>query len=113
MGPSGPAAEFLRSNSVAAPQVGDVRGSRIAIRANTQTIGGEFVSVPNVREQIVPGKVPVRVRIYETATAPAPAPTLAYFHGGGFVVGDLDTIDPVCRRLALAAHCTVVSVDYR
>ena len=36
-----------------------------------------------------------------------------YYHGGGFVIGDLDTHDEVCRRLALQSQATVVSVDYR
>ena len=40
-------------------------------------------------------------------------PTLAYFHGGGFVVGGLDTHDNICQRLATESGWTVVSVDYR
>jgi acetyl esterase len=39
--------------------------------------------------------------------------TLVYFHGGGWGVGSPETHDPLCRRLALMGHCTVVSVDYR
>jgi acetyl esterase len=38
---------------------------------------------------------------------------LVYFHGGGWVIGNLDTHDGVCRQLCNAAHCVVVSVDYR
>lgn len=38
---------------------------------------------------------------------------VVYFHGGGFVVGDLDTHDNVCRRMAYLSNCLVVSVDYR
>ncbi len=41
------------------------------------------------------------------------APTTVYFHGGGWVIGDLDTHDPQCRRLANAARTRVVAVDYR
>ena len=40
-------------------------------------------------------------------------PTITYFHGGGFVVGDLDTIDVTCRTMALLCDAVVVSVDYR
>jgi acetyl esterase len=40
-------------------------------------------------------------------------PVLIYFHGGGWVVGDLDTHDALCRQLANAGECAVISVDYR
>ncbi|UPV74311.1 alpha/beta hydrolase fold domain-containing protein [Halorussus limi] len=54
----------------------------------------------------------VRVRIYD----PAPGeqrPAVVYFHGGGWVAGNLDTHDGVARSLANEADCVVVSVDYR
>ena len=40
-------------------------------------------------------------------------PALAFFHGGGWTIGDLDTHDVLCRQLALGARCAVFSVDYR
>jgi acetyl esterase len=40
-------------------------------------------------------------------------PVLIFYHGGGYVIGDLDTHDYVCRKIANAAGCAVVSVDYR
>jgi len=40
-------------------------------------------------------------------------PALVYYHGGGWVIGDLDTHDVTCRQLAEAAGCAVVSVNYR
>ncbi|ADJ15455.1 alpha/beta hydrolase [Halalkalicoccus jeotgali] len=54
----------------------------------------------------------VRVRIYD----PDPdetLPAVVYFHGGGWVVGNLDTHDGVARSLAIEGECVVVSVDYR
>ena len=43
----------------------------------------------------------------------SPAPTLVYFHGGGFVVGSINTHAALCRRLAADSGCAVVSVEYR
>jgi len=54
----------------------------------------------------------VRVRIYAPVGVHGAAPVLLYFHGGGGVVGDLDTHDVPCRALCREADCTVVSVEY-
>jgi acetyl esterase len=48
-----------------------------------------------------------------TPKAEAPFPVLIYYHGGGWVFGNLDTHDNVCRFLSEGAGCVVVSVDYR
>ena len=69
--------------------------------------------VASVRDHRVPvagGGVTVRVF---TPRAPGPLPALVYFHGGGWVTGDLDTHEGICRTLANAARCVVASVDYR
>jgi acetyl esterase len=57
------------------------------------------------------GAVPAR--IYLPVGLEEPAPVLVYFFGGGWVLGSIDAIDPVCRRLAAATPCAVVSVGYR
>jgi acetyl esterase len=59
------------------------------------------------------GKIPLR--LYRPLGSPADAvlPVLVYYHGGGFVIGDLDTHDVLCRQLANGAGCAVVAVDYR
>ncbi|MCR9164536.1 MAG: alpha/beta hydrolase [Nannocystaceae bacterium] len=54
----------------------------------------------------------VRLRIYVPPGVQGDAPVLVYFHGGGGVVGDLDTHDVPCRMLSREADCAVVSVDY-
>jgi len=51
------------------------------------------------------------LRIY-TPIGTGPFPAVVYFHGGGWVLGSRDTHDVLCRRLANAARCVVVSVDY-
>jgi acetyl esterase len=55
---------------------------------------------------------PLRARVYDCAQG-AMRPTLIYFHGGGFVYGDLDSHDAICRRLANAGDLRVISVEYR
>lgn len=72
--------------------------------------------VAMTREYSVPGKGgSFQVRNYRGArTFPDEAlPVQVYFHGGGWVIGDLDSHDWVCRAVANAANCAVVSVDYR
>jgi acetyl esterase len=56
------------------------------------------------------GEVPVR--LYRPA-AEGRLPAIAYYHGGGFVIGSVETHDGTCRALANATGCAVVSVDYR
>jgi acetyl esterase len=56
---------------------------------------------------------PVAARLYTPAGAPASGPGLVYFHGGGFVIGDLETHDAHCRRLAAFSGARVMAVDYR
>ena len=57
---------------------------------------------------------PVPVRLYGPRPAGgAPLPLLVYFHGGGFVIGNLESHDSLCRRLANGAECLVAAVDYR
>jgi len=58
------------------------------------------------------GDVRIPVRVY-VPRMQRDLPVLVYFHGGGWVVGDLDTSDWLCRSMFLAADYTVFSVDYR
>jgi acetyl esterase/lipase len=53
------------------------------------------------------------VRVYRPAGSPGTLPVVVYFHGGGFVMGTLETHDPYCRGLTTEAGVMVVSVDYR
>jgi acetyl esterase len=57
--------------------------------------------------------IPLRMYRPLAAGADHPLPALVYFHGGGWVIGDLDTHDTLCRELANGAGCAVISVDYR
>jgi acetyl esterase len=74
---------------------------------------GEPERVASVENRTLPGPAgEIPVRIYKPE-ARGPLPALVFFHGGGFVLCNLDTHDNVCRSLANQAGCAVVSVDYR
>ncbi|MEM8766478.1 MAG: alpha/beta hydrolase [Pseudomonadota bacterium] len=69
--------------------------------------------IGRIEDQMIPGPAgEIPVRIYHP-TSDGPHPILVNFHGGGWVIGDLDTADSASRSLAEAASCIVVSVDYR
>ena len=70
--------------------------------------------VAEVRALSAPGPLgDIPLRLYRPAGAGERAPGLVYYHGGGWLLGSLDSHDVVCRRFANAAGCVVVSVDYR
>ncbi len=79
----------------------------------TQPEPAEVALVRDLQAEGPHGAIPLRLyRGLGTALDTA-LPVLVYFHGGGFVIGDLDTHDVLCRELANAADCAVVAVDYR
>jgi acetyl esterase len=73
------------------------------------------ITMAEVRDLSAPGPHgPIGLRLYRPTTAAAqPAPALVYYHGGGWVIGDLDTHDVLCRELAHRSGCVVTAVDYR
>ena len=76
-------------------------------------MSGDPPPVANVENRRIPGPAgEIPVRIYAPQGA-APFPVLVFYHGGGWVIGSLDTHDGTCRQLANGAGCVVVSVDYR
>ena len=83
------------------------------VRESTTAYPKLDVPLRGVVDQAIPGPGgPLPIRIY-TPTGKAPFPIVVYFHGGGWVVGDLDTQDMICRGLCHGAGSVVVSVDYR
>jgi acetyl esterase len=90
--------------------------AHVARRIYRDTRAALSPKAPEVAEAkllIAPG--PVALRAYRPAgsTPDEALPALVYFHGGGWVIGDLDTHDVLCRQLAYGARCAVYSVDYR
>jgi acetyl esterase len=76
-------------------------------------LGGAPVEVAAVDDRTIPGPAgDLGVRVYTPHGEP-PFPIVVWFHGGGWVVGTLDSYDPVCRALAAAVPAVVVAVDYR
>ncbi len=88
-----------------------VAEARQALRTLFSTGGPE--PVHKVEDRQIPGPAGgLPVRTY-TPAGKGPLPVLVYFHGGGWVLGDLETHDSTCRTLANAAGCIVMAVDYR
>jgi len=76
-------------------------------------LGGPEEPVAEVANRSVPGPAgPIAVRVYRPVLNET-LPALVFFHGGGWVICNLDTHDRLCRNLANAARCVVICVDYR
>ncbi len=86
--------------------------ARKAIEAMRATAGEpeRVAKVENRTFRGPAGNLPVRIY---TPDGRGPFPVLVYFHGGGWVVGSIETVDASCRSLANLAGCIVVSADYR
>lgn len=78
-------------------------------------LDAKFEEVARLEQIRIPGPAgEIRVNLYAPqAKAAGRLPLLVYFHGGGFVVGSLESYDKLCRVLANRAGCLVASVDYR
>jgi acetyl esterase len=81
--------------------------ARMAHLSETEHLAGEGPAVAHVADDTVAG---VPVRTYEPENADG---TIAYLLGGGWVLGNLESVDAVCRALANAAGARVISIDYR
>ena len=89
--------------------------AREAFVAMMGLVGPKDVPIGKAVNHIIPaphGEIPAR--IYTPVAAAAEAlPTLVFFHGGGWVIGNIETHDWLCRILANEAACRVISVEYR
>jgi acetyl esterase len=106
------------------PLLRQLRAERVAAGFRPPyELGVEAARVANGQPALADPPEPVRriddvdtdgvlVRIIR-GTDESPAPILVYFHGGGWVMGGLDEVEPSCRRLANAARCAVAAVAYR
>lgn len=90
--------------------------ARAFFAAGRTVMQPEPAEVAEVRELEARGpNGPVKLRLYRAmgSAAGAVLPVLVYYHGGGWVLGDLESHDQACRAIANAAGCCVVAVDYR
>jgi acetyl esterase len=88
--------------------------ARAEMRWQTRLVAGPLRPVHEVVDGALPGPAgPLPYRLYRPGPGGASMPVLVFFHGGGFVQGDLETHDAACRELAMEAGCAVISVDYR
>jgi len=92
-----------------------VEQARAEARKGTPVVTGPPRPMARVESVSIPGpEGELAARLYVALGAPQPPqPLLVYFHGGGWVIGDLDTHDGLCRFLAEHGGCRVLSVDYR
>lgn len=90
-------------------------GAREMFAQSVAALDMEPVEVGRIEDRTIPNADggPMRVRLYHPQGAQGKPPILVYFHGGGFVIGSIETHDRVCRYLCRAAGILVMSVDYR
>ena len=103
---------FVREGTPPVSKLTPTAARRLAREVNRRlTSPPEAVAVvKNTKISGPSAQIPLRVYIPREGKI---LPVLAYFHGGGWVLGDLDSVDSLCRSLAKAANCVVVSVNYR
>jgi len=87
--------------------------ARVAIETMFAAFRGQPAEVANVEDRKIQGPGgQISVRIYRPAGS-GPFGALIYFHGGGWVIGNIETHDVTCRELTAGAGCVTISVDYR
>jgi acetyl esterase len=89
----------------------NVRQARAAILAGRELVGGAAIEPVTTKDLLLPNDIPAR--LYRPGDLPEGSPLLLFFHGGGFVIGDIDSHDHLCRFLARNAGVRVLSVGYR
>jgi acetyl esterase len=94
-------------------------GARRQVRRSALVTARPTPRVAAVADLTIPGPAgPLPARRYDPPPAPAAGagaarPALVFYHGGGFVFGDLDSHDELCRMLCFHAQVTVIAIDYR
>lgn len=88
--------------------------ARAHLEASSGLVAGPATTGVRTRDVDIPtGDDRIPARLYEPVNLPAGSPLLIYFHGGGWVIGSIDSHGPICRYLARNAQVRVLSVGYR
>ncbi len=92
----------------------DPVATRVSNSTLTQTLDERDVRVAEIKPVSIPGPAgTIAARHYRPPNGGSPAPLLVFFHGGGWVFGDLDSHDSACRLISRDAGVHVLAVDYR
>jgi acetyl esterase len=88
--------------------------ARAAMHPLFAAVAAKDVAIGKTEMVAIPGSAgAIPARVYTPVAAGATLPAVLFFHGGGFVLGDLDTYDGLCRTLANESGTRLISVDYR
>ena len=97
-----------------APEGRTIEQQRASMNESARIAAGRPIPVGSVRDLTVDGaEGPLRARLFSPAPSGSPRPLVVFLHGGGWVVGDIDSHDQPCRLLSRYADVHVLSVDYR
>ena len=89
-------------------------GARRQMTETAKSRDTTLIEVGDIEDRTIPGPTgAIPVRIYRSEGTDGPVGAMVYFHGGGHVIGDLDSHDSVCRAICHDAKIFVMSVDYR
>lgn len=110
-----PQAKFLleQMEAAGAPPMSQLSPEEARLTTDFSALAGEPEEVGKIENRKIAGlggEIPVRIY---TPKGEGPFPALVYYHGGGWVIGDLETVEVPCRLLTNLANCVVISVDYR
>ncbi|MFT6388476.1 MAG: acetyl esterase [Cellvibrionaceae bacterium] len=88
--------------------------AREAYNTRPANLGPEWIEVFKlINKTIKHNNLSIPIRIYIPIESNEPLPVFTFYHGGGMVIGSLDSYDTLCRQIAVQSGCIVVSVDYR
>ncbi|MEQ9470655.1 MAG: alpha/beta hydrolase fold domain-containing protein, partial [Roseitalea porphyridii] len=104
---------LINASAAAGPEGDTTEDKRAFWKAYTSALNRPAPSSIAIEDQVVASDPPVNVRVYRPEGPAGPCPCIIYMHGGGFMLGDLDSSDSIAWGFAEGTGAVVVSVDYR